>query len=213
VRSAAAEDTPAAKAAALERSAGAPAGGAHDDGSHDGADAALAIAPPASLKRWALRSLLAVLVLALLGGGGFAAYSWSQHQYFVGADGSSVAIYRGLPQDIGPVRLSSVYEPSDVELAALPQYSREQVSSTITADDLGDARRKLGVLRDEAAACATPPPSPSPTPSPAPVVPTPVAPEPRPAGTATPTATPTPTPTATPTPTPSAPSTSCAGVA
>lgn len=140
--------TPAAKAAALERS------GEPDQtmGSHD---PALAMAPPASRRRWAMRSLLAVLVLAALAGGGYAAYAWSQDQFYVGVDGGDVAIYRGLPQDIGPVSLSRVYEPSDVQVGTLSQYSRERVVDTVTANDLPDARAKLAALRAEAAACST----------------------------------------------------------
>src|SRR6476469_2521112 len=66
VTSSAAASTPAAKAAALERSTA-------EQGEDVGLDdPALGIAPPASKRRWAMRSLLAVLVLALLAGGGFA---------------------------------------------------------------------------------------------------------------------------------------------
>lgn len=173
VASVAPASTPAAKAAALERSSD-PDYTDPDDSN----DAALAIAPPASKRRWAVRSLLAVLVLAVLAGGGYAAYTWSQSQYFVGADGESVAIYRGLPQDVGPISLSSVFERADVDLAGLPLYSRERVDATITADDLADARTKVEDLRAEAAACAA----------------TPVLATPAPA--TTPLTTPTPTPTA-----------------
>ena len=140
--------TPAAKAAALERATTA----GDDEAPHD---PALAIAPPASKRRWAMRSLLAVLVVALLAGGGYAAYAWSQHQFYVGADGAQVAIFRGLPQDIGPVHLSNVYERADLPIASLPQYSREKVDQTITADDLADARTKVADLQAEAAACAS----------------------------------------------------------
>lgn len=156
--SSAAASTPAAKAAALERSSQNGRADA-DDGSHD---PALLIAPPASKRRWAVRSLLSALVLALLAGGGYAAYAWSQDQYYVGVAGPDVAIYRGLPQDIGPVRLSTVYERVDVPLTTLSEYSREQVNATITADDLADARRKVATLQAEAAACATADPTTAP---------------------------------------------------
>ena len=144
--SSASASTPAAKAAALDRATS-------DD--ETPLDPALAIAPPASKRRWAMRSVLAVLVAALLAGGGYAAYAWSQHQYYVGADGTQVAIFRGLAQDIGPVHLSNVYERAELPVASLPLYSREQVDQTITADDLADARTKVAALRVEAAACAT----------------------------------------------------------
>ena len=193
VASAAPASTPAAKAAALERSSDPDYTAPEPHDPQDPHDPALAIAPPASKRRWAVRSLLAVLMLAVLAGGGYAAYTWSQSQYFVGADGESVAIYRGLPQDVGPISLSSVFERADVELAGLPPYSRERVDATITADDLADARTKVEDLRAEAAACAAMAVLATPTPATTPLT--------------------TPTPTPTPTPTASAPTSpgGCAG--
>jgi protein phosphatase len=160
VRTDAATNSPAARAAALTRAAGDDPNG---DGADDVRDEVPAVGPPASTKRWALRGLLTLLVLGLLGAGGYSAYAWSQKQYFVGADSGHVAIYRGLPQDIGPLHLSSVYERQDVSLSALPQYSQEQVQGTITADNLTDARTKVQELREQAQDCpvttATTPPT------------------------------------------------------
>jgi serine/threonine protein phosphatase PrpC len=166
VRTEAATSSPAARAAALGRQPGTDdASTGHDD---DG-DEVPPVGPPASRTRWALRSFMAVLVLGLLGAGGYAAYAWSQKQYFVGADSGQVAIYRGLPQDVGPIHLSSVYERQDVALSALPQYSQEQVRDAITADDLADARTKVQELRQQALDCPTLPvstPTGTPTSSP-----------------------------------------------
>jgi serine/threonine protein phosphatase PrpC len=153
VPSAAAASTPAAKAAALSRGQQART----DD------DEELVLGPPPSRRRWLGRSLAAVVVVAVLVAGGYAAWSWSQHQYYLGAAGQDVAIYRGLPQDIGPVSMSKVYEVQDLPLAELPEYSREQVRSTITADDLADARAKVGALRSQAADCAGAVAAPRPT--------------------------------------------------
>ncbi len=137
----AAAASPAAKAAALTR-----APSVEDDDEP-------VVAPPPSGRRWALRVLAAALVAAVLGAGGYAAYAWSQQQYYIGADGENVAIYRGLPQDIGPLRMSHVYERQDVTLSQLPEYSAEQVRGSITVEDLGAARDKVAELRTQA--CAT----------------------------------------------------------
>ncbi len=159
--------TPAAKAAALDR-------GVDGTDPDEDPDEHLDEHPaPASRRRWLLRSLGALVVLTLLGAGGYAAFAWSQRQYFVGADGTQVALYRGLPQDIGPVHLSSLVERTEIPLTALGEYSREQVGAKITADDLPDARAKVKALQEEAAACQTPATaSTATTPAPAPTTPT-----------------------------------------
>jgi protein phosphatase len=181
VRTEAATSSPAARAAALAQ------GSDDDDPSddepppHHDPDEVPPVGPPASKTRWAFRGLLTVLVLGLLAAGGYAAYAWTQMQYFVGADAGQVAIYRGLPQDVGPIHLSSVYERQDVALSALPAYSQEQVRDTITADGLRDARAKVQELREQALDCPTvPSTSSTPSPSTAPTTPgtTPVSPSP-----------------------------------
>ncbi|MDJ0377435.1 protein phosphatase 2C domain-containing protein [Cryobacterium sp. PH31-L1] len=66
-------------------------------------------------------------------------YQWTQTRYFVGVDGSNVAIYQGVQQDIGPIKLSSVYEDTDLNLSDLRVYDRQQVEQTINAGSLADA--------------------------------------------------------------------------
>ena len=200
--------SPAAKAAALTRSSKRTA-------TTD--DEPAVVPPPSRVRRWSLRLLLTLLVLALLGGGGAAAYAWSQQQYFVGADGGHVAIFRGLPQDVGPLTLSSVYERQQIGLADLPAYPREQVQGKITADNLGDARSKVHQLLQQSRLCqpatasgvptATPTKAPTkvPTTTPSKAATTVPAKAPRTTPTtakvAAPTATPTATPSKAPTPT------------
>jgi serine/threonine protein phosphatase PrpC len=175
-------DSPAGKAAALARQSNAGTDGADGaDGSNEGDE--LALKPK---RRKGMLFLLLVLVVGLVGGGGYAAYAWSQQQYFVGTQAGKVAIYKGLPQDVGPVHLSSLYEKQDLSVEQLPSYWRDQVQQRITAPDLPKARAVVDNLRQQAALCATPTP------------------------TATPTATPSSTPTATATTKPSAGATKAA---
>lgn len=188
--------TPAAKAAALTAHAvdgETPA----EDVEADGED-------QPRRRRGLRRVVAALLVVGLLVGGAYAAYAWSQQQYYVGRATGDVAIYRGLIQDVGPVRLSQVYEPQDVPVDALPVVWQERVDAGIVAEDLADARRIVRDLLRRSDLC-TPAPVPAATASPsAPTAaPTPaptlsaVPPTPTPTPTATPTTTPTPSPTAT----------------
>ncbi|MFD9126010.1 PP2C family protein-serine/threonine phosphatase [Kitasatospora sp. NPDC059571] len=99
-------------------------------------------------------TLTALVVLGLLGGGGYLGWRWTQDQYYVGADGDGVAVYRGLNQSLAGLSLSSVYEKhADVELKFLPDYQRTQVSKTIQAKSLADARDQVRTLSAQAAVC------------------------------------------------------------
>jgi serine/threonine protein phosphatase PrpC len=120
-------------------------------------------------------ALTAVVITAVLGGGAYGAYRWSQLQFFVGASSGSVAIYRGLPQDIGPLNLSNVDRViPDVQVADLPQIYQQQVAKGIVADDEKAAMSIVERLKDEVCLQqSSPTPSTSPTTGPtAPVTPT-----------------------------------------
>ncbi|HWU29886.1 MAG TPA: PP2C family serine/threonine-protein phosphatase [Microbacterium sp.] len=112
---------------------------------------------------------LLVAVLALIGGG-ILAYNWTQTRYFVGADDDSVVIYRGIQQDLGPIKLSTEVKDTFILLADLPSYQRDSVERTINARSLADAIAITERLRQSAL-----PPIPVPIPTP-----TPSAPEPTP---------------------------------
>ena len=138
--------TPAAKAAALSREA---AGTTDDD------DVTLAEEGPESGPlRWLRRAAVALLVLLVIGGGLYAAYDWSQRQYFVGAHDGKVAIFQGVSQDLGPVSLSHVRTTSDVVVADLPDFYRAKVEATVAKDTLQDAQSLVDQLRVEASVCA-----------------------------------------------------------
>jgi protein phosphatase len=147
------------------------------------------------------------LLLVLLLAAGYGAYRWSQTQYYVGASGSQVAIYRGLTQNVGPVHTSSLYRAEHVRLADLPTYQQERVRADIATDSLADAQRIVSRLREQAAVCrqlaAAASASPSPSPS------TSASPTATPTGKAS--ASPSPTPTPTPTPSPSGSATTSDG--
>src|SRR6478736_4840844 len=109
-----------------------------------------------------------LLVLAMLGFAAFAAYSWTQTRYFIGADDDSVVIFQGVQQNIGPITLSTPIEDTGILLANLPEYQRASVERTINARSLSDAMAIVDRLRSGAEANAieqTPLPTPMPTPT------------------------------------------------
>lgn len=101
-------------------------------------------------------SVVGLAAAALLGAGGWAGWTWSQQQYFVGDDEGQVTIFRGLSQDLGPISLSTAEERTDVRVEALPTYYRDQVRRTLSADDRAGAERLVEDLRELAKGSCVP---------------------------------------------------------
>ncbi|MCZ1008798.1 hypothetical protein O1L68_20705 [Streptomyces lydicus] len=104
--------------------------------------------------RWLKRSLFIALALAVVGGGCYAGYNWTQTQYFVGAKEDHVALYRGISQDLAWIKLNDVDEDHpEIELKYLPLYQRNQVKETIAVDSRTQAGEKVTELNNQANAC------------------------------------------------------------
>jgi protein phosphatase len=180
-------DSPAARAAASQRQSRLSP---PDDG-------------PVRRRRRRRSLLFALLVLVVMAGGLYGLYRWTQTQYFVGAAGDEVAVYRGVNAAVGPVKLYSVVHTSGLWLDDLQQVARRQVESGIGAANRSEADRILSNLDGQTLptcqSLATP--SPSPTPSPTPAKTTPKSTAKPPAKTTPPARTTPPATTVTPTPT------------
>lgn len=174
-RPTAAQDGPAARAAELSRQASTPGGGVavvdDADDAEDDPDERRA-----RRRRRVRRVVLSVLAVVVVAAAAFGFYRWTQTQYYVGVDGEVVAIYRGIPQSVGPLSLSEVVETSDVVVDDLPAFVRERLDQTIHTATLADARERVASLAED----AEPEPSPTPTPT------TPTAPAATPGATAPP---------------------------
>lgn len=109
---------------------------------------------PRKGRRWLKRSFYSVLALAVIGGGLYGGYRWTQTQYYVGTKGEHVALYRGINQDLAWVSLSKVEKDHpEIELKYLPPYQQKQVKATIVEGGLSDARSKVDELSVQASAC------------------------------------------------------------
>ncbi|MFD4413034.1 Stp1/IreP family PP2C-type Ser/Thr phosphatase [Streptomyces sp. NPDC058467] len=109
---------------------------------------------PRAGRKWLKRSLYTALVLAVIGGGLYGGYRWTQTQYYVGTKGEHVALYRGISQDLAWVSLSKVEKDHpEIELKYLPPYQQKQVKGTITEGGLSDAQKKIDELAVQASAC------------------------------------------------------------
>jgi serine/threonine protein phosphatase PrpC len=157
-----------------------------DDGADDLEDE-----PEPRRRPWlvpAFLSLMTLILVAVIGLG----YTWTQTRYYIAEAENRVAIYTGVPQRVGPLALSKLYEVTDIPVSNLPQYQRSRVSNTLPAASLDEAERIIGDLRSElrAVACepaatGTPDPTPRATasPSPSPAVAGPSGTPPAPTGT------------------------------
>jgi protein phosphatase len=99
-------------------------------------------------KRHPVRTSLLLLVLfAVLGGGLYLGWQYTQKQYYVGAtDSGQLAIFRGVPGEIAGLDLSSVNETSPARLDDLTTVAQDRVKQGIQADSRPDAQRRLAEL-------------------------------------------------------------------
>ncbi|HYY11379.1 MAG TPA: PP2C family serine/threonine-protein phosphatase [Kineosporiaceae bacterium] len=115
-------------------------------------------------RRAVVRLAGAAVVAAVLAGGAFGAWHWVRQQYFVGVYGDQVAVYRGLPQDLGPIDLATLDHTTGVLVDALPPADRDSVRAGLVVDNGDEATAKVEALR-HAACDGVSPVSPTPSPS------------------------------------------------
>ncbi len=77
-----------------------------------------------------------------------------------GSDAGYVAIFRGLPVNVGPFDLHSVEERTDLTVDSLPDFEAMQVQTTIQTDSLGAAEQVVQRLTERAAQCVSVPSTP-----------------------------------------------------
>ncbi len=158
---AAAESTPAARASALNPPRAAVAADlAEDDDDHP--------------RRHPVRTaLLLVVVLAMLGGGLWYGWRYTQSRYYVGAtDAGQIVIFKGVQGKVIGVKLNKIDEPSDMMLSDLNPTAQERVKQGIPASSKADAERKLASLRNDDTTVICPSPTATPVPSPSVTAPT-----------------------------------------
>ncbi|HQR79554.1 MAG TPA: protein phosphatase 2C domain-containing protein [Actinomycetota bacterium] len=109
--------------------------------------------PPRRRWRWIGLGIAVALFLGLVGG----TWWWISRQYYVGSQDGFVTVYRGIPQQIGSVPLSTVVETTDIPSVQLPVYTQELVNATIAATSREDAARIVTNLDEQAATCRTKP--------------------------------------------------------
>ena len=105
-------------------------------------------------RRWPIVTTILVILVIVIFGGGFAAWRYTQSQYYVGTDGHQVIIYRGINQKVAFVNLSGVYQKTGILLSQVPPTDKAQVQATTPASSLADARKTVNSIR-QAVLCQT----------------------------------------------------------
>ena len=147
----------------------------------------------ASRRSWSVRLFIFLLVAALLTLAAWTGLRYVERSYYVGESDGTVAVYNGIPQALGPIRLSHVVENTDISTSQLSDHTRTLLRNSITAKDLNEAHQIVSRLKTQAeqnrikaeqAASASASPTPDPTATAS------LAPEPAESGTETPTESP-----------------------
>lgn len=111
---------------------------------------------------YAAVAVICLLAVAAAAGWG---YAWTQTRYYVGEANGEVAIYNGVSQTLGPIRLSHVESRSGIPVSTLPEYSQERVRMTVPADSADRAQQIIADLRLPGPDNPLPTPSCTPVPS------------------------------------------------
>ncbi len=91
--------------------------------------------------------MLLTVLLALLGGGLWVGWRYTQSQYYVGAtEQGQLAVFQGVPGEIAGLDLSNVHQTSPTRLDDLTPVAQDRVKQGIQATNESDAQRRLAEL-------------------------------------------------------------------
>ena len=99
------------------------------------------------VRNWKLRGLLFFVLLAAVAGASiWGIYSYTQTRYYLGVQDGKVAIYQGIKESFAGFGFSHLYEESDLSVDALPDFQKDLLQRSISADSLADAKDKLNQI-------------------------------------------------------------------
>ena len=98
--------------------------------------------PSDGRRRWLIVTTALAVLLAVIFGGGYIAWRWTQDQYYVAANSKGeVVIYRGINQKIAGVSLSSPYQLTSIELDQTPSNYQPTIKTASGTGSLAQVQR------------------------------------------------------------------------
>jgi PPM family protein phosphatase len=90
-----------------------------------------------------------LLLIAIASYGLFLAIEYTQTRYFVSINDGYVVIFKGIKEELGPFKFSSVYEVTGVSVDSLTDFQREALERSITVESPEEAQRIVSQLGGE----------------------------------------------------------------
>ena len=90
-----------------------------------------------------------LLLIAIASYGLFLAIEYTQTRYFVAINDGYVVIFKGIKEELGPFKFSSIYEVTNVSVDSLTDFQREALERSITAESPEEAQRIVSQLGGE----------------------------------------------------------------
>jgi PPM family protein phosphatase len=104
-------------------------------------------------RRWPIVTTSLLVLVAVVIGGGYIAWRWTQSQYYVATDRGQVVIYRGINQRIAGVSLSSPYQVTGIPLAQVPSSYQQTVKTAYATGSLSQVQQTVGNIRAAVTLC------------------------------------------------------------
>jgi protein phosphatase len=104
---------------------------------------------------WLRRGLAVLGLIGVAWMAGAAAWSWSQHQYYVSDQDGVVTIYRGVQADVPGLSLSHAYETTNIHTDQLDDFTVRQVQDGIGVGSLAEAERTVRHLASQTGTTST----------------------------------------------------------
>ncbi len=104
-------------------------------------------------RRWPIVTIALGVLAAVIIGGGYGAWYYTQQQYYIGTSAGQVTIFRGINQRVAGINLSSVYARTGITQQQVPPQELPMIQGTIPATSLDNARHIVSQLQSQDSQC------------------------------------------------------------